>query len=220
VRRAPALILTALTCGGLAALAADRTNPPDRAATAGATKGVKGPKLPEFTPEREAAALTFVGRHHPELVDLLHELKPVNASAYEQAVGEIFQVSETLADLRPRDPRRAALGLEAWKAKSRVQLLTAQLAGDPGPAPAPRLRAALEAQVDVQIRQQRLDLEQAEARVRKVRENLHRLEQQRDVLVEARFKKLLKAARQPPRRPDAGRPDPAPPARSPGRPKA
>jgi hypothetical protein len=206
VRRVLVLVLAALTMGGLVSLA-------------GPPKGARAAKLPAFTLEREAAALTFVGRHHPELAALLHQLKPMNPAAYEQAVGELFQISETLANLKPRDSRRYELGLEAWKAKSRVELLTAELASGSRPEPEDRLRAALADQVDVQIRQHRLDLEQAEARVRKARENLDRLEHDRNVLVDSRYQGLVKKGQRA-RRQDRGQPAPARPARSEGERKA
>ena len=96
-----------------------------------------------FTAEREAAALVFVERHHPELGSLLERLKPMNEAEYEKAIVELFSLSETLADLSQRDPKRHELAVEAWKARSRVQLLTAQMAGEPARR-AERERALLE----------------------------------------------------------------------------
>jgi hypothetical protein len=219
VRRILVLVLATLTIGGLATLAGNEPRRAGRAVWVGATKGARAAKLPGFTPEREAAALTFVAQHHPELAALLHRLKPMNPAAYEQAIGELFRISETLADLRQRDARRYELGLEAWKAKSRVELLTAELASGPSPELEDRLRAALADQIDVQVRQQRLDLEQAEARVRKVRENLDRLETGREDLVESRYQGLVKNGQRA-RRKDRGQPAPARPARAQGKDKA
>jgi hypothetical protein len=219
VRRVLVLVLAALTMGGLVTLAGNEPNRVGRAVAAGAAKGARVIKLPSFTLEREAAALTFVGQHHPELAALLHRLRPMNPAVYEQAIGELFQISETLADLKQRDSRRFELGLEAWKAKSRVELVTAELASGPGPVLEDRLRAALTDQIDVQIRQQRLDLEQAEARVRKVRENLDRLETGRNDLIEARYQGLVKKSQRA-RRKDRGPTAPARPARPEGERKA
>lgn len=216
MRRILAVVLAALTFGGLVTLAG---NEPNKAGRAGPVKGARAAKFPAFTLEREAAALTFVRRHHPELSALLQQLKPMNASAYEQGIGELFQISEKLAELQQRDPPRYELGLEAWKVRSRVELLTAQLAGAPSPALEGQLLEALEAQIDVEVRQQRLDLEQAEARARKVREGLDRLEGQRAVLIESRFQGLVKKGQRP-RRQDGGQPAPGRPARAKGESKA
>lgn len=52
---------------------------------------------------------------------------------YEQAVCDLSQVGESLANLKQRDPERFEPGLEAWKARSRVELVTVQLAKCPRP---------------------------------------------------------------------------------------
>jgi hypothetical protein len=143
-----------------------------------------------FTPEREAAALTFVRAHHPELASLLERLRPMNQGEYEQAIIDLFQISESLADLKQRDPNRYELGLEAWKARSRVELLTAQLASAPGP------------ELESQLRQHRFDLEQAKGRVLKIQDVVDRLESRHDALIESRVQGLLKKSRNA-RRPEA-----------------
>jgi hypothetical protein len=157
-------------------------------------KAARPGSVPAFTPEREAAALTFVRRHHKELVKLLERLKPMDRDEYERAIGELFQVSETLANLRLRDEKRYEVSLDAWKAKSKVELLVAQLAGNPKPELQSQLRDAIEAQVGVEIRQQKLEREAAEARLRKANEAIERLESNRGNLVDSRVNVLLKKA--------------------------
>jgi hypothetical protein len=167
-------------------------------------------QAPTFTAEREAAALTFVQRHHPELATLLERLKPMNRAEYEQAIGELFQVSESLANLKERDARRYELALDAWKARSRVELLTAELASAPGPELESQLRQALDDQVNVELRQQQFDREALEARLRKVNESIDRIEQNHDKIVESRFRALLKKSQRARQR-DTAKPDPAKP---------
>lgn len=144
--------------------------------------------LPEI--DTEAQAMAFVGEHHPELARVLEPLKAKNPAEYRKAVAEIAQVARNLADLERRNPRRSELALDAWKAKSRVELLAAQLAGSPTEELRSQLRSAIEAKVDAEIRRQRFDLEQAEAAARKLRQSLDRLENHRDAVVEARFRAL------------------------------
>ena len=85
-----------------------------------------------LTPEREAAAITFVRQHHAELVDLLNQLKETKPAEYQAAIRELFQTSERLAQLREQDPQRYELELDAWKTKSRIRLLAARstMSGD------------------------------------------------------------------------------------------
>lgn len=164
---------------------------------------------PAFTPEREAAARAFIGRHHPELKALLDRLKPMNPTEYEKVVAELFQISENLATLQARDPRRYELDLEAWKARSRVELLAAQLNYNPSPEAESALRQALGTQLDRELAQRRFDREAAEARLKKLNDQIHRLEDGRASLLDARFHNLKK--RGSAARPAAkGAPAPAP----------
>jgi len=146
--------------------------------------------VPAFDAEREAEALAFVRQHHPELATVLEALKPMNPSEYRKAIVELSQVGRTLAEVKVRNPKRYELALDAWKTKSRVELLAAQLAGAPGEELKSQLRLAIEAKLDVEIRRQRFELEQAEAAAKKARESLDRLENHRDSVVEARFRAL------------------------------
>jgi hypothetical protein len=160
--------------------------------------------------ERETAALAFVGEHHPELATLLARLKPMRPAEYAKAVRELAQTSRSLEDLKARDPRRYELGLDVWKTRSRVELLTARLASEPSARPSPelesQLRQAVEAQIDAQTRQQRFERDQTELRLTRLNENLKRLEANRDAIVASRVQTLLKKNLHAPtpRRPDTG----------------
>jgi hypothetical protein len=144
----------------------------------------------EFDAAREADALAFVRENHPELATVLEALRPMNPAEYRKAIVELSQVGRSLAELKARNPGRYELALDGWKAKSRVELLAAQLAGSPGEELKSQLRTAIEAKVEVDIRRQRFELEQAEAAAKKAREALDRLENNRDSIVEARFRAL------------------------------
>src|SRR5206468_2527102 len=48
------------------------------------------------TPEREAAAITFVQRNHAELADLLASLKASQPQEYERAIRDIYRTTERL----------------------------------------------------------------------------------------------------------------------------
>jgi hypothetical protein len=145
---------------------------------------------PTFSPENEAEALGFVREHHPELAKVLEVLKPMDPVEYRKAVAELLQVSRTLGDLKTRNPKRYEVALNAWQAKSRVELLAAQLAGSPSDELRSQLRTALETKVDAEIRRQRFELEQAESAAKKARETLNRLETNRETIIEARFRAL------------------------------
>jgi hypothetical protein len=145
---------------------------------------------PDLDPAREADALTFVREHHPELAKVLEALKPMNPGEYRKAIIELSQVSRNLLEIKGRNPKRYELALDVWKAKSRVELLAAQLAGSPVEEIRSQLRSAIEARIEAEIARQRYELEQAEAAARKARESLDRLESNRESLIEARLRAL------------------------------
>jgi hypothetical protein len=147
---------------------------------------------------REAEALAFVREHHAELATVLEALKPMDPVEYGKAIVELSHVARSLAAIRAKNLARYAVQLDAWKAKSRVELLAARLAGAPSDDLRARLRSAIEAKVDADIARHRYELEQAEAAVRRARDSLGRLENNRSVVVENRYRAL---APRPPARP-------------------
>ena len=63
--------------------------------------------------EQETAALTLVRNHHPELSELLEQLKADNPEQYRQAVSELFRASQRLAQAKEKDPQRYAARAES-----------------------------------------------------------------------------------------------------------
>ncbi len=204
MRAALALLAVALA----SAPAARAQEPPKPAAIA------PQPVAPEA--EAEASALAFVREHQPELATVVEALRPMNPAEYRKAIGELAQVARSLGSLRERNPRRYAVALADWKARSRVELLAARLAGSPSEEKLSELRLAIEAKVDAEAARHRLELEQAEAAARKARSALDRLETRRDEIIEARLRALkpkttpTKAKPKPDTAPAAGSPDTTP----------
>lgn len=203
MRNALFLALAATLLVGLAALADPEAKPADRKAREPAISAA----------ERESAALAFVRANHPELAALLEPLKAMDPAQYQKAIAELFQVSRTLANLKKNDPRRYEAGLSVWKARSRVEVLAAQLAGAPSPGLEGQLRSAVENQVEAQLAQQKLERTLAEERIKSLNLSIDRMEKNRDALVESRTQGLIKKAARARRR-DEGKPSPTKPARA------
>ncbi len=146
---------------------------------------------PAVTPESEAEAFGFVRENHPELAKVLETLKPMDPVEFGKAIAELLQVSRNLGELKTRNPKRYEVLLESWKAKSRVELIAAQLAGLPSEELRSRLHTAIEAKVEAEIRRQKFEIEQAEAVAKRARETLRRLETKRESIIEARYRALL-----------------------------
>jgi hypothetical protein len=166
-----------LALGGLVALAQDGAAPPSPAVL------------------REVAVMAFVRKNHPELAEVLEQLKAMKPDEYERAINELWQVNRQLAAFRKNDERRYQPALDVWKARSRAQLIAAQMVGGtPSRELEGRLRGAIKTQLDAEIRQQRNERMLLQERLRKLDEAIDRLESRRDKIVESRYQSLLKKA--------------------------
>lgn len=194
VSRLSAISLTAVVAAGLFALTADANlvkRP--KASPAKLARQVDRDKLPSFTPEREAAALTFVRAYHPELAKLLEQLKTMKRNEYEHAIRELFQTSENLTQVKERDPKRYAFELESWQLQSRIELLAARLSQASSSSLEKELRNLLEKQVQSEIKRRKSERDRLQSQLQKVETSINELEKRRDQAVESRFRKLVRA---------------------------
>jgi hypothetical protein len=148
-------------------------------------------RQPAFTPEREAAALSFVKQHHPELEDLLKQLKSGNRPEYRRAINELFVASERLAASKERDPVRYELDLRAWKIESRIRLLAARMAMADDELLQAELKELLLEKIGVQLEQQLLERERVTARLERLDATIARLRNQREEEAQKALAKVL-----------------------------
>jgi hypothetical protein len=182
--------LAALTM--LAPLSAAAAEPPQNPPVVPPVQPAKAPKRAPLTPEREAAAITFVRQHHPELVDLLNQLKESKPAEYQTAIRELFQTSERLAQLREQDPERYELELAAWKIKSRIQLLAARSTMSADKAFEDQLHAALVEQGDVRLKLMKLERDRTAQRLEKLDKNIAQYQASQATEIQRQFDRLLK----------------------------
>lgn len=149
-----------------------------------------------FTPEREAAALTFVRAHHAELAELLDRLKTRRPAEYQKAIRELFRASERLAQSQEQQPLRYELELREWKLQSRIQLLVARMSMNRTPELEAELRQLLADQLVVHRELVQFTYERAAARAAALQKELAELEQDHETLVERRFREALRSAGQ------------------------
>ena len=145
-----------------------------------------------LTPEREAAAITFVRQHHAELVDLLNQLKETKPAEYQAALRELFQTSERLAQLREQDPQRYDLELDAWKTKSRIQLLAARSTMSGDKSFEDQLHAALAQQADIRLRLMKLERDRVADRLQKLDKGIEQFQQTEAAEADRQFERLMK----------------------------
>ena len=160
-------------------------------APAGENPRKKQNHLAGVTPEREAAVMTFVKQHHPDLVDLLRNLKQTDQKSYGRAIRDLFLVSERLARAQERDSERYEIELQTWKVKSRQQYLTAQIKMSDSPQLREQLRRALEEQTELQILLLELENKRLSQRIQQVQKNIARLQETKEKSVERKFKQIV-----------------------------
>ena len=124
-------------------------------------------KLPNVTPEREAAVMKFVEQHHSELAVLLTHLKDNNHQEYDRAIRDIFRISERLVQTRQRDDRRYELELQQWQNQSRIDLLSARLKMANSDEYREALRQLLAERIDLKAAVLQLERERLAERLRR-----------------------------------------------------
>ncbi len=193
------LLCVSAVLGAAVAGAAEPASPVEKspAERAAAREGDKTNKQvkppPAFTPEREAAAIEFVRRHHPELAKLLAHLKKVDNEEYRRAVGSLFRASERLAHIQERNPERYERELKAWKLKSRIQLLVARVRLAPeDEKPRQELKQALLEQFELTNAQILEERKKLLDRIEKLDSQIKNIPKDRDSHIEKQLELLLR----------------------------
>jgi hypothetical protein len=153
-------------------------------------------RLP-IAPEREAAALTFVQRNHPELGELLAYLKTSQPEEYQRAIRDLARVVERLGAIQERDPLQYDLEVALWTAQSRVQLLTARLKMGSSDELVRQLREALGAQMDARLALLHHERSKAAERLARLDGEIAMRESQREAMIQRQMEALLASAASP-----------------------
>ncbi|MFT7643005.1 MAG: hypothetical protein ACI9G1_004768 [Pirellulaceae bacterium] len=140
------------------------------------------PRL-QLTPERQAAALTFVKQHHSELAELLIQLEENHPNEYQKALRDLFRTSERLAQVREKDQPRYQQDLSLWKVRSRIQLVTAKIKMKRSPELKRQLEAALNEEIDLRATVLNMEKQKLAARISRIDKQLESLEANRSRLV-------------------------------------
>jgi len=193
VRKSVSALLAAALILSLAAPSV--ADPPAGGRAAGKPKkAAKMKGMPGLTPEREATAMAFVRKHHPELADLLVVLKQSGRREYDKAMSDLFRSSERLAQYHSRgDLERYQLELRLWKTKSRIQLAAAQLRMSPSDtALREQLETTLKQYADLKIESMERERARYEQRAKRLAEQIEAARRKRDESVERQLQTLLR----------------------------
>jgi hypothetical protein len=149
------------------------------------------------TPEMETAAISFVSLHHPELAELINQLKGTNSDQYQQAIRDLSRTAATLANTQKNDPTRYELDLKLWQMNSHIQVIAARLAMAPTPELKESLKSKLLEQIDLRLEIHRLDRERVEARLKRIDDSITRLRDSREQEAAKAFERLTRSTAKP-----------------------
>jgi hypothetical protein len=142
-----------------------------------------------------AAAITFARQHHPELAELLGQLRQGDPRAFAEAVADIERALDRLEKLRDRQPERYASALEEWRLSSRIQLVLARLAISKDPLLEVELADLVRQRQDVRLAQLRAERERMERRIEKIGAMLAEHDADANEAVERECRELVRRAR-------------------------
>lgn len=155
-----------------------------------AAVGKAQPESVSVTPAREAKAIAFARKHHPELADLLARLKKADAQAYEKALREVSQNTERLGKMREADAERYELSLRVWTLDSRIRLLAARSTMSNDPGIESELRALLRERQDVRLALLKLDRNRLQTRLERLEGQIQQLQSDPESAVENDFVRI------------------------------
>ncbi|MFM7043678.1 MAG: hypothetical protein ACKO35_16010 [Planctomycetaceae bacterium] len=140
----------------------------------------------------DAGVIAFVQEHSPELAAVLAHLERRKPDEYRRALDDVAKRVAPLIGAKTKDPELLALEVRSWQARTRVELLVAQLL-----AGTTKRREELERKLREAIAVE-LDAKAAHLGYRKRRSmawydrQLDRIREERDELVAERMKSLLR----------------------------
>lgn len=126
--------------------------------------------------KREAAALAFAKTHHPELAELLSNLKRGNPTEYQRAIKELSAAVERITRIQEKNPERYDFVLNTWKLDSRIRLLTARLVMADNPAQEAELKALVQQRNEFKLRELKLEREKVASRLKNIERDIAELE--------------------------------------------
>ena len=166
-------------------------------------QAIKGNRRPERRKGRmmrtaesisEKHVFDFVAEHHKDLGRLLNSLKKRRPEAYRRAMSELRRSIVRLENLKVRDEERYEVELQAWMLRSRVQLLTAQLAIRDSKHVRDQLKKTLKEQAVTKRKQLQAERKRLKARLAEVDRQLARAESDLQSEIERRLQMAVRNA--------------------------
>jgi 2-oxo-4-hydroxy-4-carboxy--5-ureidoimidazoline (OHCU) decarboxylase len=194
--KTPAKAKPSKTAGRGSATADRNTSSAARAASPKAGSSLTDKRDVPISKEREAAAVRFARKHHPELADLLGWLSKSTRKSdkrnFQAGLRALTRDAERLGKLAERKDDRYGISLDMWKLDSRIRLEIARLSMSPDEDFEPRLRPLMEEWQITRVRLIQLERKRLAERVVKYDEQLKTLQSEPDKLIGSEIEALKK----------------------------
>ncbi len=152
-----------------------------------AASGEKPGAAAEFS---EAETLAFAREHHPELADLLANLKQMNTKEFHKALRQLNQARQRLVRIERTSPAKYELALAGWKLDSRIKLLAARMTMSDDPMLEDELRKLVRERQEVRINELKSEKTQLTQRLGKVENLLQQLESDREKSLQSEIDRI------------------------------
>ncbi len=149
-------------------------------------------KVLAINAQQEESAKTFVRDNHPELANLLNNLKESRPKEYQKAMRDLTRVSERLATMKANNAERYELELAVWKSESRIQLLAARLQMSESKDLREQLRQAIGERFDLKLAVLKFERDMYRDRAERADAQLQKLDQQRSDMVEKQLQVITR----------------------------
>jgi hypothetical protein len=140
----------------------------------------------------EVDSIAFVEENHPELATLLKSLKTMRQKEYESAIRETWRTKKRLESLSKKETDLHTMELDAWKLKSKIDLLIARGIAQDKTFTQSELRELLKQQIENQKKRWKHEQSTLAKRQEQIAEQLSRVEGHEDERTDQQLANHLK----------------------------
>lgn len=159
----------------------------------------EGKKQKTVTAKRAKALMKFVKKHHPEILPLMEVLKKNRPHRYRRVVNGLDREVLSLERIKQRSADDYQIALEQWINRSQVRLLSAQVSTADSVAQVEKIREQirrlLKQNQELRIKKLQQDLEETQARTRRIAQSLDELRNHGDEVIEKKIQSTTKLPR-------------------------
>ena len=143
--------------------------------------------------------IKFARQHHPELADLIEQLRTAGSSEFDRAIRQLASEMHRLERIKERTTQRFEMELQGWKLESQTRLLVARWAMSKDPEQEKQIRDLLRQRRQIRVNQLQQEKQRLEERMSVLKDQLASATEKLDQQVEEEWQRLARRAGSTPR---------------------